>query len=110
MASVPIPISSRADFQLALDDAFVAIREWIAKAPRFQTYQEIEVQLGAMKRWTANGRAPTEDERKSITIGPLVLRELDPEPDLDTYEKQEILKACHYYFREWPPEGKPPYA
>jgi hypothetical protein len=109
MASVPIPITSRADFQRALDEALHEIGDLVKKAPKLAPYEEIEMQLDAMKRWTANGREPTKDERTSITIGLLVIRELDPEPDLETYEKQELFKACHHYFREWPVDGKPPY-
>jgi hypothetical protein len=110
MASVPLPITSRHDFQLALDEALVKIGELVRHAPKFQPYQEIEIQLDAMKRWTANGREPTEDERKSINIGLTIIRELDPQPDLDMYERQELFKACHHYFRQWPADGDPPYS
>ena len=36
----------------------------------------IDTQLDAMERWTAAGREPAEDERKTISIGLIAVREL----------------------------------
>jgi hypothetical protein len=109
MPSVPLPISSRNDFQAALAEAIAVVGDLVRAAPRFEPYQEIEMQLDAMRRWTADGREPTPDERASINIGLVIIRELDPQPDPPTYAKYELLRACHHYFRQWPPDGQPPY-
>ena len=94
MASVPLPIRSRKDFQAALAEAIGVVAELVRAAPRFEPYLEIEMQLDAMRRWTADGREPLPDERKSVTIGLVIIRELDPQPDAETYEKHELLRAC----------------
>ncbi len=109
MTSVPLPICSRAQFQAALSEALGVAADLVRSAPSFAPYQTIEAQVGAMGRWTADGREPTADERASITIGLVILRELDPQPDATMYAKQELLRACHHYFRVWPAEGRPPY-
>ena len=58
MASVPLPIRSRKDFQAALAEAIGVVAELVRAAPRFEPYLEIEMQLDAMRRWTADGREP----------------------------------------------------
>jgi hypothetical protein len=66
--------------------------------------EAIMCQLDAMKRWTANGRNPTRDERRSISINLIVSRELQGVPeDLpnDLYEYLQKLIELSGYFKEW---------
>ena len=45
------------------------------------TIEVIDTQLDAMQRWTANGREPAADERKTISVGVIAARNLDAEGD-----------------------------
>jgi hypothetical protein len=71
-------IRSRADFFRVLDEALKGILDRLTKVPNLGAYQIIENELDAMKRWTANGRTPTQDERDRVDIGVITIRELEP--------------------------------
>jgi hypothetical protein len=95
-------IQSRADFHRVLSVAVRQLSDRMRKTPRFAPYENIELQLDAMRRWTADGRTPTEDERQSIDIGLIAVRELEP---ADTDEDEEFITNLHelnFYFENWP--------
>src|ERR1051326_9214221 len=77
MAGVYGEINSRDDFFRLIDEARAITGGMLKAQPRNWTIESIDTQLDAMKRWTAGGRVPTQDERKSIKIGLLAVRELD---------------------------------
>lgn len=58
-------------------------------------------QLEAIRRWTDDGRDPTLDERKSIRLGALVARELEPAPDREIALLNEQLADLADYVKRW---------
>jgi hypothetical protein len=51
-----------------------------------------------MKQWTQYGRKPTFDERKSISIGTTVRREIQVTSDLAWYESMQRISELANYF------------
>jgi hypothetical protein len=94
-------IKSRDDFFVTLDRAIEKTNDLLAKSPREPHLEPISLQLDAIKRWTANGREPTEDERKSTTIGVTIVREFDPAPTDEIAEWVDLVKEVEAYFEEW---------
>jgi len=95
-------IQSRADFHRVLQEAMKQVGDRIRKQPKLQLWEEIEFQLDAMWRWTQNDRTPTEDERKQISIGLIVIRDMEPIDDPDDQAFATNLHELNYYFDEWP--------
>ncbi len=102
-------ITSRAEFQARLDKGLADMARLLQRSPGHPPYEEVEAQLRGLKQWTASGREPTPDERKKITIGLLVIRQFDPQPELWLYEIMENLNEIQGYVRIWPPDGEAPY-
>jgi hypothetical protein len=94
-------IQDRADFFHVLDDAIADTRRLGGGPPLRPPLESILYQLEMMTVWTRNGRQPTKDERRSISIGELVVRELEPaaRDDLDEYMKH--LYELTFYFKLW---------
>jgi hypothetical protein len=64
-----------------------------------------QAQLQAMTDATANGRTPTDEERRQITIGHGAARALDEQqPAGGEAEYLECLVQLAGYFDEWPAE------
>lgn len=97
-------INSRADFFKVLDQATAEIKKRVAAAPGLQTWDVLDMQLDAMKRWTDQGRTPIQQERDRITIGTIAVRELEPAYDKPTYQLTQWLHELNGYFVEWPPD------
>lgn len=99
------PIRTRQEFFEALEQARAEAERLAARTPGFRPYEAILEQLEAMQGWTAGGRTPTDEERDSISIGLIAVRELDPEPDpaMDTFIHR--LHELNGYFAEWPPDA-----
>jgi hypothetical protein len=100
-----LPLRTRKDFFDCLEET-LRDAEALAETMRgFPPIESILLQLRAMREMTAAGRTPTEDERDSISIGLIAVRELEPmrEPALGDFEKR--LPELEGYFREWPPEA-----
>jgi hypothetical protein len=95
-------IKSREDFFRVLDEALAQILERLKKMPNFDPYQMIENELDAMKRWTAGGRTPTEQEREWVDIGVITIRELEPAETGEDYDFNNLLHELNYYFSNWP--------
>lgn len=93
-------LKSRADWFIALDQAFQETLDLLNQGP--DPYLEsVLAQLDAMKRWTADGREPTEQERKSMTIGMIMTREFDsPSTDQLYFYKEKVMEVWSY-FDDW---------
>ncbi|MGZ3474379.1 MAG: immunity protein Tsi6 family protein [Polyangiales bacterium] len=94
-------IKSRADFFIALDEAIKQTLDLLKKSPKDPYLDSILTQLDAIKRWTDGGREPTEDERKSLTIGPILVREFEPAQTDELEEWVERVREVSGYFRDW---------
>ena len=101
MAGVYGKIDSRADFHLVLGEATRLTESILSKSPKYAVMQVIQRQLQAMKRWTDNGREPTEKERTSVDVGLIAVRELG-DSDGEPYELSEKLMELNNYFEDWP--------
>jgi hypothetical protein len=95
-------INSRDDFYRVLGEAQAFSSGLMRKAPQDDTYENIDTQLDAMWRWTANGRDPSEDERQGIDIALHAVRELQPTDDPAMEEYVQKLYALNNYFEDWP--------
>ncbi len=101
-------IKSRSDFFRILGVTQKAVGDLLRKVPKSETYEMLELQLDAMWRWTAGDRTPTEEERNSIDIGLLAVRELEPANDDEEQELITNLHELNYYFEYWPDDPDSP--
>jgi hypothetical protein len=102
MAGVYGEINSRADYHRVLNE--VTLFVWtLERNPHGTTHpiQRIRKELGAMKRWTENGRVPTDAERHSIDVGLIAVREFDGATG-KLAEFAQKLSALNNYFEDWP--------
>jgi hypothetical protein len=106
MAGVYGEINSKIDYHRVLNEATIFVRT-LERNPHGTSHgtshaiQRIQKELGAMKRWTANGRTPTDVERYSIDIGLTAVREFDGATD-KLAEFAQRLCALNNYFEAWP--------
>jgi len=98
-----LPISNRKDFFEVLEKTRIEAEALTRRVPDYPVYSSIAAQLAAMQSMTADGRTPTEDERDSINIGLLAVRELEPPRDEAMGDFIDRLHELNGYFREWPP-------
>jgi hypothetical protein len=70
-------------------------------APKNPVMQNIVRHLDAMKRWSNDGRDPSERERGNIDVGLVAARELS-EAAGDVAELAQKLSALNNYFEDWP--------
>ena len=95
-------IQGRADFQPLLDHVIQETKGLLPpKAGEWPAIESIVMQLDAIRRWTANNRDPTLSERKSISLGKLVVREFEPTPDKDIALLNEQLLDLADYVKRW---------
>jgi hypothetical protein len=95
-------LRGRADFQPLLATLLAKTRTLLpTKVGAWPAMESIVMQLDAIRRWTDHGRDPLPDERASITIGVLVVRELEPAPDAAMAEYNEQLLELSDYFKRW---------
>lgn len=99
-------IDSRADFHRVLGEAQKMIGDLLRANPKFPPFEVIDTELDAMWRWTQNDREPTEDERKSIDIGLIAVRELDNSGDENIEALVSKLHALNNYFEDWPTDDE----
>lgn len=105
MAGVYGQIDSRADFHRVLAEAIATGKKLLAQAPADETIEVIDTQLDAVQRWTAQGRTPSADERKSLDMGLRAVRELEPITDLEMHAWVQKLYALESYFEDWPDDA-----
>lgn len=101
-------IQSRVEFFEVLSTALAQAKEFKAKAPDYWVWSNLEKQLEAMRGWTANNRAPSPIERRSVDIGTIAVRELEPAEELDLYRFTQRLHGLNYYFQYWPEDPDSP--
>ena len=101
-------IQSRTEFFEVLAEALEQVKGFKAQAPTYWVWANLEKQLEAMRGWTANGRTPTASERKSIDIGLIAVRELEPTEELEPYRFNQRLHGLNYYFAHWPDDPDSP--
>ena len=94
-------VKNRADFFRVLGEAQQKTGELMKVYPKSPTLDSIEIQLDAMWRWTVDDRTPTLDERKSITIGKVVNREMEPAATDELYVYMQKLYELSAYFKDW---------
>ena len=94
-------IKNRADFFASLDEATRCTADLLERSPKDPFVNSILVQLDAIKRWTADGRVPTEHERKSLTVGQILVRELEPPPTDELAAWVNRVREVAAYFSDW---------
>lgn len=95
-------LAGRADFRPLLDHLLQETKKLLPpKVGDWPAMESIVMQLDAIRRWTDSGRDPADDERKSITIGSVVSRELEPAPNKDIALLNEKLIELSDYFKLW---------
>ena len=95
-------IGGRADFRPLLDHLIQETKKWLPPAPGGHPAMEsIVMQLDAIRRWTDNGRDPTIDERKSITIGMILVRQLESAPTAEFEVLKKQLSNLADYVKRW---------
>jgi hypothetical protein len=98
-------IDSRADYHRVLGEAANSVTRMLARTPADAPLQRINKQLAAMKRWTDNGRAPSEGERRNIDVGLIAVRELS-EPTGEVSDLAQKLFVLNNYFEDWPTDAE----
>jgi hypothetical protein len=100
-----LPLRKRKDFFDVLDETRREAEALAQQAHGFAPLRSIADQLGAMQSMTAQGRTPTEDERDSISVGLIAVRELEPATDAQMADFNARLHELEGYFREWPADA-----
>jgi hypothetical protein len=94
-------IDSRVGYYRMLGEAIDLVQSILTRRPNDEKMQLIFEELNAMRRWSADGRIPTDEERGSINVGLVAVRELSEA----TGEESELVKklfALNNYFEDWP--------
>jgi hypothetical protein len=107
MAGVYGEIDSRNDFFRVLGECQKFTGDLLRIQPKNRVIEVIDTQLDAMWRWTASGRQPTKDERKSIDISVHAIREIGDDtgdPATDAFVGK--LHALNNYFEDWPTDDE----
>lgn len=91
-------IKSRAQFFDVLAEVIQQAEDELEKWPALEA---ILTQLYAVRRWTANGRKPTFDERKSFTAGRIAARQFEGTNDLYWYDFSDKVGDIWMYFKCW---------
>ena len=95
-------IQGRDDFRPLLDHVIQETKKLLlSKVDDWPAIESIIMQLDAIRRWTANNRDPTLDERKSVNLGKLVAREFEPAPDKNIALLNEQLLDLADYVKRW---------
>ncbi|MFO0647173.1 MAG: hypothetical protein U0326_13110 [Polyangiales bacterium] len=92
-------LKNRDDFFTALARARAGLMARAAADPQYALWPMMIRQLDAMAQWTANGRIPTTEERDRISVGTLVVRELEPIEEIELYKLGQDLHELQYYFQ-----------
>jgi hypothetical protein len=95
-------VRTRKEFFETLEKTRREAEELLKESPDYPPFQSIVAQLDGMQTMTADGRTPTEDERDSISIGLIAVRELEPPEDATMASFIKRLHQLEGYFREWP--------
>jgi hypothetical protein len=93
----PPEIVNKAQLRVVLQDALARTDRNAAAAPSFSLPKVIRPQLELIDKCLKEGRVPTTEERKRMSLGPLSVREIE---DADE-EYASWLMALSYAFRHW---------
>jgi len=94
-------IASRAAFREELRRAIAMASKLVAKYPAHPAFQVIGKQLDVMQK-TTDGRDPSEDERQSIDVGLVVVRELEGWREEDVFELGQAIHPLAAFYEDWP--------
>ena len=94
-------VRSRAEFFSVLESTLEEVTQLTETERRVGIWKTIKAQLEAMTEWSADGRAPTAKERQRLTIGIIVVRELEPAYDPGLYRLTQRLHELSGYFYNW---------
>ena len=94
-------INSSAAFHRLLGESIEVVQRLLSKTPGDELMQLIFEELNAMRRWSTNGRVPTDDERGSIDVGLLAARDFS-DAQGEKGELVQMLFALNNYFEDWP--------
>ncbi|MBW2454714.1 MAG: hypothetical protein JRI68_09390 [Deltaproteobacteria bacterium] len=96
-------LTSRDEFHAKLAEMLAEVGRLISERPKNEVLDTIEIQLDAMRRWTADGRTPTKEDRAWPELGPISFTQLDPkQEDLEFSAIKPWLSELHWYFYDWP--------
>jgi hypothetical protein len=98
-------INNRGDFFRRLAQARHDVRKILGRLPNEPTLLSVEKQLEAIDRWTANGRTPTLDERKSIDMALRMFREFEMTDDVEIFRLRKVVSGVNHYFQFWPDDA-----
>jgi hypothetical protein len=101
MAGVYGAINSRADFFRVLGEATEIIRRMVASRSSDAAMLRIEKELAAMRQWSDFGSEPSEEQRKSIDVGLIAVRELENAEGV-VADLANKLSELNNYFEDWP--------
>lgn len=94
-------IQSRADFFRVLDESITETSQKIAANPDWTILEVFMQQLLFMRATTSGGRKPTFEERKKITIGTILIREMESPPDYEWDDYKTKLSNLGFYYKLW---------
>jgi hypothetical protein len=94
-------IQGRDDFLRLLRELLQQARELEQRTPGYLVYTSIRRQLEAIDQWTADGREPTREERRSIFMGRLAARELEALEDSVLDEFTRKIGELDFYVKHW---------
>jgi hypothetical protein len=88
-----------------LEQFEIALRECpvlIARHPHEATLRSVQLQLNAIKKWIANDRQPTLEERKSLDMAQRMFREYEMTDEIDISQFRDLISGIHSYVKFWP--------
>ncbi len=94
-------IASRDAFRKKLDGAIGLTKKLLTKYPGHPAFESIAMQLAEMQR-TTHGRDPSEDERASIDVGLVAVRELDGFREEDVSTLDQAIHPLAAFYEDWP--------
>ena len=94
-------IRTRGDFMRVLAEELVRARRLESEVPGLPVFSSLRRQLEAITQWTTDGRQPTKEERVSIQMGPLIVRELTPAPTDELEEFGGKIHELEFYLKHW---------
>jgi hypothetical protein len=94
-------VTDRSAFFTLLDAAIAETARLLMAHPTDVLLPSFAKQLGAMKSWTANGRKPSFDERRSISMGTTAQRELAGATRVEWAKYVILLTELDLYFKLW---------
>lgn len=95
-------IETREEFFEVLARTLEETERRMSELPGFDPLDLIRYQLLSIRGWTAGGREPTEEERRSVNIGLVAVRELATNFEAPEWlDYMDRLHALDYYVSHW---------